>query len=83
MAKKNRPKKVGEVRRANGASPALGEKRLSAQKDGNESQQEYEHTTGQWDQPWNDVNNLFDGINLALLLVVVMGGVRHEGSCVG
>jgi hypothetical protein len=70
------------VRRADETGPAPGEKRLSAQKDGNEGQQEHEHTTSQWDQPWNDVNNVFDGVNLALLLVVVVGGVRHEGSCV-
>jgi hypothetical protein len=71
------------VRRADGTDPATGEKRLSAQKDGNESQQKHEHTTGQWDDPWDDVNNGFDGVDLALLLVVVLGGVRHEGSCVG
>jgi len=71
---------AGEMRWTHKVAQRQGRNRLGAQKDGNESQQEHEHTTRQWNQPWNDVNNVFDGVDLALLLIVVLGGVRHAGS---
>ena len=58
--------------------PAQG-RNLGAEKYGNKRQQENEHSASQWQQPWNDVDNGFGGVNFALVLVVVLGR-RHESS---
>lgn len=74
-----KPAQGRQIRQGLLANLTLGEY-LSAHDDSNKCQQENEHATGQWQQPWNDINDGFGSVDFAVLIVVVLGRVRHGYS---